>query len=86
MHTVANTISDGIDRVLNDVRPRLTSGVIEGVNSMVQAARTRARGYRNPQTLMTTIDLIAGDLDFQLPVVTHSKSRRVRENRESANR
>ena len=71
MHTAATTIREGAERILNYYRLRLTSGVIEGLNSFVQAARPRARGYRNPETFKTMIYLIAGDLDFRLPVVTH---------------
>ena len=32
---------------------------LEGLNSLFQAARARARGYRNPQTFITMIYLIA---------------------------
>jgi transposase len=52
---------------------RLTSGVIEGVNSLAQAAQARARGYSNPETFQTMIDLIGGRLSFDLPLATHSK-------------
>ncbi|MDO9565289.1 MAG: transposase, partial [Candidatus Desulfaltia sp.] len=39
----------------------------EGINSMVQAAKARARGYRNNRYLITMIYLISGKLNFNLP-------------------
>lgn len=71
MAKVAATIRKKIHGILAYFRRRLTSGVIEGINSMVQAARARARGYRSPETFKTMIYLIAGRLQFNLPSVTH---------------
>lgn len=68
---VATTIRKKIRGVLNYFRRRLTSGVIEGINSMAQAARARARGYRSAETFKTMIYLIAGRLQFNLPSLTH---------------
>lgn len=39
---------------------RRTNAILEGMNSLVQAARTRARGYRSFQNFRTMIYLIAG--------------------------
>lgn len=58
--------------ILRYITSRMTSGVIEGVNSLAQAARARARGYSNPETFKTMIYLIAGRLEFELPS-THSR-------------
>jgi transposase len=71
MARVAKTIREKLRGILNYFRRRLTSGVIEGINSMVQAARARARGYRNAETFKTMIYLIAGRLRFNLPALTH---------------
>ena len=59
--------------ILRYVSSRMTSGAVEGVNSLVQAARARARGYRNPETFKTIIYLIAGRLEFDLEPATHSR-------------
>ena len=67
MARVARTIKEHTRGILNYFRKRLTSGVIEGFNSYVQAARARARGYRNPETFKTMIYLIGGRLKFNLP-------------------
>jgi transposase len=45
---------------------RLNNGILEGINSLVQAAKRRARGYRNKRNLIAMIYLIAGRLDFSL--------------------
>lgn len=43
------------------------------MSSLAQAARARARGYRNAETLMAMIYLIAGRLCFDLPAHAHSQ-------------
>ena len=73
MLRAARTIRDHARGILNYFRGRLTTAVLEGINSLVQAARARARGYRNPRTFIYMAYLIAGRLDFDLPVLTHSK-------------
>jgi len=40
---------------------------MEGINSLVQAAKSKARGYRNTRYLKTIIYLIAGKLEFRVP-------------------
>lgn len=74
MHRTAHTLQANTHGILNYFRLRLTSGVIESVNSLAQAARARARGYRSPATFKTIIYLLAGRLPFNLPTVyaTHS--------------
>ena len=47
---------------------RLNNGLLEGINSLVQAAKARARGYRNKNKMITIIYLTAGKLP--LPTVT----------------
>jgi len=72
MLRVALTVREKLRGILNCFRRRLTSGVIAGFNSYVQAARARARGYRNPETFKTMIYLITGRLQFSLPSLIHS--------------
>ncbi len=45
----------------------ISNGLIEGINSLVQAAKAKARGYRNSKTLKAVTYLIAGKLDLRLP-------------------
>lgn len=67
------TIRTHTHGILAYFRRRMTTALLEGLNSLFQAARSRARGYRNPATFKTMIYLIAGKLDFQLPGLLHSK-------------
>jgi transposase len=48
---------------------RLSNGLLEGINSLVQAAKARARGYRNKNKMITIVYLIAAKL--QLPTVAN---------------
>jgi transposase len=43
----------------------VTNGILEGINSKIQLAKRRARGYRNPQNFINMIYLIAGKLKLE---------------------
>ncbi len=43
---------------------RINTGVLEAINSLVQAAKRRARGYRTKKNLIAMTYLIAGKLDL----------------------
>lgn len=45
----------------------LTNAVMEGLNSLLQAAKRKARGYRLHSTFITLAYLIAGKLDLENP-------------------
>jgi transposase len=47
----------------------LTNGLLEGINSLVQAAKARARSYRNKNKMITIIYLTAAKLP--LPTLTN---------------
>lgn len=66
----AQTIRKHVPKILRVIQNGLTNGLMEGINSLVQAARAKARGYRNVENFITIIYLIAGKLDFQF---THTK-------------
>jgi transposase len=63
----AYTIKNHWDGVLRWFRSKINNGILEGINSMIQAAKARARGYRTERNLITMIYLIAGKLKFDLP-------------------
>jgi len=67
MIDVAATIRRHRDGILRWFDSRIANGLIEGINSLVQAAKAKARGYRSVRNLETMIYLIAGKLDFRLP-------------------
>ncbi len=63
----AKTIRKHWDGILLWFRSRITNGMIEGINSLVQAAKARARGYRTTENFITIAYLVCGKLDFKLP-------------------
>jgi hypothetical protein len=42
---------------------KVSTGLLEGLNSLIQAAKRRARGYRSNRNFITMIYLIAGKLN-----------------------
>lgn len=68
MVKVARTIREHWDGILRWFSSKITNGLIEGINSLVQAAKAKARGYRTSRNLITMIYLIAGKLELN---VTH---------------
>ncbi|MCX6841127.1 MAG: ISL3 family transposase [candidate division WOR-3 bacterium] len=67
MREAAATVKRHWSGILRWFESRVSNGVLEGINSLVQAAKARARGYRTAKNLITMIYLIAGKLDFSLP-------------------
>ncbi len=67
MKRLAKAIKAYASRILNYFPDRLTNGLMEGINSLIQAAKAKARGYRNSSYFKTIIYLIAGKLNFELP-------------------
>jgi transposase len=61
---VARMIGDHWEGVLRWHWTKINNGVLEAINSLVQASKRRARGYRNKKNLIAMIYLIAGRLDF----------------------
>jgi len=49
---------------------KVSNGLLEGLNSLVQAAKRRARGYRSTRNYIAMIYLVAGKLDIG---VAHTK-------------
>ena len=66
MLKAAKTIKRHWAGVLRWFKSRITNGVLEGINSLIQAAKAKARGYRSTKNLVTMVYLIAGKLDLRL--------------------
>ena len=64
---VARTMEKHRHGILAWFDSRMSNGLIEGINSLVQAAKAKARGYRNRETLKVVTYMIAGKLDLRLP-------------------
>jgi transposase len=64
---VAQTLKEHAAGVLRWFSERLTNGLLEGINSILQAAKSKARGYRTTRNLIAIAYLLAGKLNFALP-------------------
>ena len=67
MKEVARTVMRHRDGILAWFDSRIANGLIEGINSLIQAAKAKARGYRSTRNLKAITYLIAGKLDLKLP-------------------
>jgi transposase len=63
----ARTIRQHQSGVLRWFHSHIANGLIEGINSLVQAAKAKARGYRSLRNLKAIVYLVAGKLELQLP-------------------
>jgi transposase len=61
---MSRTVKDHWDGILSYFDSVLTTGFLEGINSLIQSAKARARGYRNPRNMISMAYLIAGKLKF----------------------
>ena len=66
MVKAADTLKDHLAGVLRWFKSGLANGLLEGINSLLQAAKSKARGYRTTRNLVTMAYLIAGKLKFDL--------------------
>ena len=61
----AGTINNRAKGILRWYVSHLTNAVMEGLNSLLQAAKRKARGYKLHRTFITMAYLIAGKLDLR---------------------
>ncbi|NLV28141.1 MAG: transposase [Methanomicrobiales archaeon] len=64
---VVKTIKYHWDGIIHYFEDRFSNGLLESLNSMIQALKVNARGYRNDENFMTMIYLRHGNLKFNLP-------------------
>ena len=64
---VAKTIKSHWSGVINYAETKISNGVLEGINSMVQSAKSSARGFRTTKNIILIIYLRLGKLQFNLP-------------------
>lgn len=67
MIKAAKTIKSHWDGVLKWFESKVNNGILEGTNSIIQAAKAKARGYRTFKNFRAIIFLITGKLNFDLP-------------------
>lgn len=66
MINVAHMLRRHWNGVLNWFHSRISNGILEGINSLIQAAKAKARGYRTNRNLIAIAYIMAGKLDFRI--------------------
>jgi transposase len=64
MKKAAYTIKNHWAGVVRWKKSQLNNGILEGLNSLIQAAKSKARGYKTFDCYKTIIYLLTADLDF----------------------
>jgi transposase len=64
----AKTVKGHWSGIIHFVESRITNGILEGINSKVQLAKRRARGYRNMGNFINMIYFLCGKLKFNYPL------------------
>lgn len=67
MKAVANTLKMYEKEILSYFFSRLTNAIAEGINSLIQSAKRRARGFRVIDSYICMIYLVVGKLNLSCP-------------------
>jgi len=63
---VAYMIKNHWDGIVSWYTNRINNGILEGLNSVIQAAKSKARGYKTFKNYKNIVYLLTGKLDFNL--------------------
>lgn len=55
MKTFVKTLENNFDGIMMSFQTGITNAISEGINSIIQLARTRARGFRNIENFKAMI-------------------------------
>jgi transposase len=66
MIDVAKMLHNHYAGVIQWFTSNLNNGLLEGINSLFQAAKRKARGYRSGKNMIAMVYLLAGKLNFVL--------------------
>lgn len=64
----AKTVKAHWAGIIHFVESHITNGILEGINSKVQLAKRRARGYRNIKNFINMIYFLCGKMKFDYPL------------------
>lgn len=64
----SRTIKAHLSGVINFCETRINNGILEGLNSKIQLAKRRARGYRLTKNFVNMIYFLCGKLKFYYPL------------------
>ena len=67
MITAAYFIKRHWEGIMNYTTTRVTNGVLEGINSIIQSVKRRARGYGTTKHYISMVYLVCSKLEFNLP-------------------
>lgn len=67
MKTAAETLMRHKDKIIAYFKNRLTNAICQGLNSMIQAAKRKARGYHTFEGYSSMIYLVAGKIKLSAP-------------------
>lgn len=62
----AKTIKKHWTGIISWAEKRVSNGILEGFNSVFQAAKAKARGYKKTDTIKAIIYILTGKLDFSI--------------------
>jgi transposase len=65
MKEAAKTIKKHWKGIVRWAESRINNGLLEGLNSIIQSAKSKARGYRTNRCFMIIIYLLTGKFDFK---------------------
>lgn len=71
MKKLCGTIRGHMTEILNYFDNRYTNAILEGMNSVIQNIKRRARGFRNVEYYETMIYLVCGDLNYDAVIKAH---------------
>jgi transposase len=64
----SNTVKSHWSGIIHFIESHITNGILEGINSKVQLAKRRARGYRKTDNFINMIYFLCGKLKFDYPL------------------
>jgi transposase len=67
MKDAAETLRRHKNKILAYFKTRITNAICEGINSMIQAAKRKARGFHTFEGYSAMIYLVAGKLQLAVP-------------------
>lgn len=63
-----STIKSHWSGIVNFIKSKISNGILESINSKIQLAKRRARGYRNTTNFIHMIYFVAGKLKYDYPL------------------
>jgi transposase len=76
IENVAVTFFKMRDKILAWFQDRVSNGLLEGLNSVLQSAKNRARGYANPDHMILMSYLLHGKLDLSAQALRRNRQPR----------